>query len=77
MIRALIDLYILLLIVDVILSYLPQFKSHIVVVNIRKAANFTLAPVRKYLPQDLPFDISPIVVILLLKLAEGLFSVLW
>jgi YggT family protein len=70
LIRALIDLYILLLIVDAIISYLPQFKNQIWAKKIAQFANYTCAPVRRYLPSDIPFDISPIIVILLLKLLE-------
>ncbi|MCO4793935.1 MAG: YggT family protein [Bacteriovoracaceae bacterium] len=73
MIRIIIDVYVFLLIVDAILSYMPQFKGHPAVLNIRKAADFTCAPVRKFLPSDLPFDASPLVVIILLKLFVLLF----
>jgi len=70
LIRALIDLYILLLIIDAILSYLPQFKNQIWAKKIRQVANYTCAPIRRYLPADIPFDASPLIVILLLKLVE-------
>lgn len=73
MIRVLIDLYTFLLIVDIILSYLPQYRHQPIVSNIRRAADFTCAPIRRWLPRDLPFDFSPIIVIALLKLVE----VLW
>lgn len=74
MIRAIIDLYVLLLIVDVILSYLPQYRNTVWGVKVRKFADFTCAPIRRILPaHDLPFDFSPMVVILILKLLE----VLW
>ena len=68
MISNLIELYILLLIVDVVLSYLPQFRRNSVVMWIHKAADFTCKPIRKLLPADLPLDISPLIVILILKL---------
>ncbi|MCP4911853.1 MAG: hypothetical protein GY909_01945 [Oligoflexia bacterium] len=73
MIRSLIDLYVLLLIVDTILSYLPQFRHQEWRRKIGMAADFTCKPVRKLLPPDLPIDPSPIVVILLLNLLK----VLW
>jgi len=73
MIRLLIDLYIFILIADVILSYLPQFRYKNWAVMIKKVADYTCAPVRKIMPPDLPFDFSPMVVIALLKLIE----VLW
>lgn len=73
MIRFLIDGYIFLLILDAILSYAPQFKHYPAVKVIRKLADYSCAPVRKYLPPDIPFDFSPIIVILLLRLFVALF----
>ncbi len=68
MIRALINLYILILIADVILSYLPQYRSTVWGQKIKKMADFTLSPIRRYLPPDLPFDISPLIVFLGLRM---------
>ena len=73
MIRALINLYILLLILNTILSYLPQFRNQAWAYNIRRAADVTCKPVRKYLPPDLPLDPSPFIVIIILKLIEALW----
>ncbi len=73
MIRLLIDAYVFLLILDAILSYVPQFKHYPAVRWIRKLADYSCAPVRKYLPPDIPFDFSPIIVILLLNLFVALF----
>ncbi len=73
MIRALIDLYCFILIIDWILAYLPQFRHHPVVQRISQIANYSLNPVRRLMPRELPIDISPLIVILALKL----FQVLW
>lgn len=74
MIRTIIDIYSLILIIDVIMSYLPQYKSHPFVYRIKKLSDLTCAPVRKMLPRmDIPFDISPMIVIFALQLVE----VLW
>jgi len=73
LIRVLINIYIIILIIDAILSYYPNLNHYIWVQRIHKVANVTLNPVRKYLPKELPFDVSPIIVILGLKLIE----VLW
>ncbi len=72
-IRLIIDLYILLIIVDTIMSYLPQYRNQAWVSNIKKGADLTLKPVRKYMPPDLPFDFSPLAVIILLKLFVAIF----
>lgn len=73
MIRELLHLYIILLIVDVVLSYLPQFRRNPVVMWIHRAADFTCKPIRRLLPPNLPLDVSPLIVILILKLV----MVLW
>ena len=73
MIRTLLNIYIFVLIADAILSYFPQFRHQQVVLGIRQAADFTCRPVRRLLPPDLPFDFSPLIVILGIKLIE----VLW
>jgi YggT family protein len=73
MIRMIINLYILVIILDVILSYLPQFRSQQWALMIKKAANFTCRPIRQFLPPDMPFDISPMIVIILLNLLVALW----
>ena len=73
MIRALIDLYILILIVNVILSYVPKLSRNQIVVQIRKIAVYSCNPIRRALPKDQPFDFSPVAVILILNLIK----VLW
>jgi YggT family protein len=56
-----------------VLSYFPQFRNNEFVKGIRKAADFTEKPVRDLLPQDLPFDFSPLIVILLLNFLMALW----
>ncbi len=73
MIRFLIDLYILILVVDVILSYLPQLREKDFALKIKKIADATCGPIRKHLMKDAPFDFSAIVVIFILNLLK----VLW
>ena len=74
MIRALIDIYILVLIVDVIISYLPQYRGHPFAMNVKKIADFSCEPIRKILPPNqIPFDISPIIVIFTLKVFVAVF----
>tara|TARA_Y100000296_G_C5177160_1_gene260774 strand:- start:2951 stop:3175 length:225 start_codon:yes stop_codon:yes gene_type:complete len=73
-IRALIDLYILVLIVDVIVSYLPQYKHHPVAIKIKQLADFSCNPIRRVLPpHQIPFDISAIIVIAGLKVFEAIW----
>ncbi|MBK23343.1 MAG: hypothetical protein CME70_04995 [Halobacteriovorax sp.] len=77
MIRSILNIYILVLVADVILSYLPQFRNYPAVLYIKKASDFTCKPIRKLLrqlvPQDFPFDFSPFLVILSIKILEALW----
>ena len=73
MIRMLIHLYILILIADTLFSYFPKFQHQPWVLKIKKLANFTLVPIRKLLPADLPFDFSSLIAIVLFEL----LIVLW
>ncbi|MCT4642727.1 MAG: YggT family protein [Bacteriovoracaceae bacterium] len=67
MIRFIIKIYIYIVILDAILSYFPQVKNQAWAKNIKKIADYTLNPIRKIMPNDLPFDLSPLVLILLLN----------
>jgi len=67
MIRALINLYMMLIFVDVILSYLPQYRDKVWCVKIKQAADITCKPVRKLLPSNQSFDLSPIVVFVIFR----------
>lgn len=73
MIRIILNIYIFIIIIDTVLSYLPPFKDALWARKIRKIVDYTLAPIRKVLPPDLPFDISPIILILLIKMFEALW----
>ena len=73
MIRSLIDLYILLIVIDGILSYLPQFAHTSWREFIKKASDLSCMPIRKILPENLPADFSPLVVILGLQLIKQLW----
>lgn len=73
MIRSLLDLYILLIIADVIISYFPSVKFQPWARNLHKIAEYTCRPIRKILPRDWPIDASPLIVIL----AINLIKLLW
>ncbi|OFZ49013.1 MAG: hypothetical protein A2381_15510 [Bdellovibrionales bacterium RIFOXYB1_FULL_37_110] len=78
MIRAILNIYIMLLIVDAVLSYFPQYNKNNWARKIKMLADLTLNPIRKYIVQklpmqDLPIDISPIIFIVILKTIEALW----
>jgi len=73
MIRILINIYTWVLIADIILSYVPQYRNEQWAKAIQKAAGYTLNPVKKLLPPDLPFDFSPIIVLVILQMIPTLW----
>ena len=73
MIRFLINIYTWIVLADVVLSYFPDYQRHQWAKTIKKLAGYTLDPVRKILPADLPFDFSPIVVLVILQLLPALW----
>ncbi len=73
MIRFVIEVYVFLIIVDAILSYIPSLRHNEIVRSLRKVTDLTQKPIRNALPHDLPFDPSPIIVILLLNLLKALW----
>ncbi len=77
MIRFIIDLYILIVVVDAVLSFLPQLRHERWVLLVKQVAGYSTNPIRRilhrFMPNALPFDISPLIVILGLKLFVALF----
>jgi YggT family protein len=73
MIRIIINIYIWVIILDSLLSYFPQYKNQDWAKAVKKAADVTLKPIRKIVPQDLPFDISPIIIIILLNILPAVW----
>lgn len=67
-IRTLLKIYIYALIFDAIFSYFPELEKHQWRRQLRKICNYTCEPIRKRLPPTLPFDFSPLIVILLINL---------
>jgi len=73
MIRIIINLYIYVIILDAILTFFPQYRAQEWAKIIRKAADLTQKPIRKYLPKDVPWDPSPLIVIIILQLVIALW----
>ena len=73
MIRFLINIYICILVVDVILSFLPELRKYQAAQLIRKLSEPSCRLVRRYLPSDMGFDISHFIVIVILKLITYLW----
>jgi YggT family protein len=64
--------YIFILIADTIFSYLPQWHFKAPVRFIKKLADFSLAPIRKKLPEEIPIDLSPLIAISVIQILLAL-----
>lgn len=70
MIAALLEIFIVLTFIDVIISFVPdqKIKLHPVVKQLRAVVDVPQRPIRNLLPPNIPFDPSPMVVILVLRM---------
>lgn len=75
MLVTLIEIFILLIIVDAVISFVPNpdVQRHPLVLQLRRITDVPQRPIRQLLPPDMPFDPSPIVVILLLRMLAAMF----
>lgn len=73
MIRLILDLYTVILVVYVVISYFPQYRYKDWYQLIQKLGDFTCKPIRNALPRDLPFDPSPIIVFFIISLIKTLW----
>lgn len=67
-IHGFLQLYIYVIIIDVVMSYFPQVRSQVWAQKIHQIADISLRPVRDMMPANLPFDISPMVVIIVIQI---------
>lgn len=72
-IRSLLNLYVCALILDAIFSYFPDLTKYLWRRKLKQLCDLSCDPVRKRLPPHLPFDFSPLLVILIINL----FMFLW
>ena len=70
MIAAILEIFILLTFIDVIIGFVPdeKIRRHPVVVQLRAIVDVPQRPIRNLLPPNIPFDPSPMVVILVLRM---------
>ena len=61
-------LYVLIIIADVILSYVPDVRNQKWAQVIRKMADFSQKPIRDALPKDMPLDPTPMIVIFIINI---------
>ncbi len=68
MIHAILQLFIYLMIADIILSYFPQMRSQQWAMMLHKIADAPQKPIREMLPQNMPLDPTPMIVIILIQM---------
>jgi YggT family protein len=73
MFHALINIFILMVLADAMISFVPNpdVQRHPVILQLRKIVDIPLRPIRQLLPPNIPFDPSPIIMILLLRMIEA------
>lgn len=68
MIHALLQIFIYILIFDVVLSYFPQLRGQKWAQVLHQIADAPQRPIRDLLPKDLPLDPTPMLLILIIQL---------
>jgi uncharacterized protein YggT (Ycf19 family) len=68
------NVYMLVIIADTVISYLPQYKNKEWALRLSGLANYSLNPIRRILPPNgMEIDFSPLVVLV----ALSLIKILW
>ena len=71
------ELIIIIVVADIVISYIPQWHHYSLVKQLRQFVDVLLRPIREVLNKlfqnNLPFDFSPIILILILRLLMAMF----
>jgi YggT family protein len=67
MIHAILQIFIYILIFDVVMSYFPQLKHHKWARILHEIADVPQRPIRDLMPRDLPLDPTPMILILVIQ----------
>ncbi len=68
LLHLLLQLYIYVIIADVVMSYFPQARGQRWAQVLHKLANASQKPIRDMLPSHLPLDPTPMIVIILIQM---------
>jgi YggT family protein len=68
MIHALLQIFIYILIFDVIMSYFPDMRRQQWAQVLHKIADAPQKPIREMLPQGLPLDPTPMILIIVIQI---------
>ncbi len=72
MIDAILHIFTLIIFFDVIMSYMPDLQKHEWARSLHKIADAPQKPIREMLPQNLPIDLSPMIVIFIIQILRGI-----
>jgi YggT family protein len=73
MIHAILQIFIYILIADVILSWLPDVRKQPWAQKLHEFANIPQKPIRDLFPKDIPIDPAPMILIILCQILMSLF----
>lgn len=68
MIHHLLQIFIYIIIADVILSYFPDVRRQQWAQVLHKIADAPQKPIREMLPKDIPLDPAPMIIIILIQI---------
>lgn len=68
LIHLILQLYIYVIIFDVIMSYFPQARGQKWAEILHKIADAPQKPIREMLPKDIPLDPTPMIIIILIQM---------
>lgn len=66
--RMLLQLFVYVIIADVIMSYIPDVRRHKWAQTLHKIADAPQKPIREMLPENMPLDPSPMIVLVLIQM---------
>lgn len=68
MIDAILQIFIYIIIIDVLMSWVPQARSQKWAQMLHKIADAPQKPIREMLPQNMPLDPTPMIIIILIQM---------
>lgn len=68
MIDAILQMFIYVIIVDVLLSWVPDVRRQKWAQTLHKIADAPQKPIREMLPQNMPLDPTPMIIIVLIQM---------
>ncbi len=68
MIDGILQIFIYIIIIDVLMSWAPQVRSQKWAQTLHKIADAPQKPIREMMPQNMPLDPTPMIIIILIQM---------